>query len=409
MYHTPPSTGHRPRLFCWPASLRTDYSFPLRQKYFAFRQVQLDEEARFTGKGSYCCINLAKVLYDREMSVVQDDLEVGKVSDEDWEDTGLAHEQLRARVEHLRQDVSYAESEELQEQVDALEKEWVLWERFSVWMKKILSSRDALDSPEGECSIKWRVISLYDQIVCMKDGDKIRLLELIGDHSDDCSDRAVVGLEKAETVVQLIHSDDKLVNVLVLMFKKYLIEVEIAAKSLSGGVDDQYYLKESLESYLFYCTHLREVLGLDTRNIAMLHDSYAVKYTFDEVIDRVFKRLTVDDLVGFIACNGVFRDVYHKEFMSYYNSMENLDFSNPVYLEKMMEDFYVEKSKNLLLMAGFIVEGTKYDDPYSFPSIPHIFREGYDAENNATMPIAVLLIAGVLFGSVVLSNQDNSE
>ncbi len=348
-------------------------------KYNEFR------EAQYRSPASHY-INLSKVLYDPELDVEVAMVDNEEVSDDTWtlmlesekqfdieisvlksELTPLWAKHYVAKYLGIIYDVDEIESSQksINDQISKLTINKKQWSDFADWMKKLLSSQDGVNNAGF---MKMRVFNLYQQIINASKKDKIRLLDLVSEYNLACSDRAVVGLEKAEVLAQFINvGEDLKLNVLILEFKRHLIQTELVSAASP----------ESVASYLFYSLYFNEILGLRNQNKMMSHVSLANKRSFDESIDAIFKRITVEDLVGFISSHEMFQEAYFQEYMKIVDRLQgeigNLDYDDPKIGElnneyhNVTNYFYQDRARKLLLTKGFITNNVGYLDPAVLP------------------------------------------
>lgn len=322
-------------------------------KYHSFRTAQLR-----SGQPYY--LNLCKFLYDREIECL--DL-IGN----DWNLIAEMANRFANGTEHEEGETISSSRLDLRP----------LWACFLQWTKQLQASKDA-ESDLGRNFILARIKSLYLRIVSESDEYKRCLLEVIAKNSSKCPDRAVVGLEKVELIAQLMSlGDDFMINILVLAFKRHLISTELVPLNS----------KESVETYLYYSILLDEILMLKNGNKLMLYPESAVKQSTGKVLDKLFGRLTIEDLEGFVADNKIFRKralqendedtaVYLKELAEIQEAVYLLDPGNLEMgalknrREITTDNFFKSKARKYLIQKGFITKDVNYEDPGSFPFMP---------------------------------------
>lgn len=382
-------------------------------KYNEFRSKQCASQAPYY-------INLNKVLYDEEVKYEVED-SVGDVSDDYWKIMGESEKQFDIEINHLKSElrplwakhciakylgIIYNREEiesrekEVNKRINELSNAKKAWGEFSSWAKKLLTSQEGKNNPGY---IKTRVANLYQQILQASEKDKNRLLDLVMEYNLACPDRAIVGLEKAEVVAEIINAGEDLkLNVLILEFKRHLIQTELVIDSQS----------ESVETYLFYSIYLNDVLGLKNKNKSMAFASMAVKRSFENSINAVFKRMTVEDLIGFISNHEMFQEAYQEEYRKIIDGLQgeiaDLDFDDPLYEQKAIEldnkykrtvsCFYQDKAQELLLEKGFITEDVNYEDPEALPGAQILEPKQLACRlmENSNTPI-LIFCANVLF------------
>ncbi len=353
---------------------------PFAGKYNKFRNAQYGSEAPYY-------VNLSKVLYDPEINFeVENGADSGVVSDDCWKSMLENEKQFDKQISKLKSELTplwakhciakylgiiykvdeiEAEQKAINKKINALVTRKKQWSDFSKWMVKLLSSSDGLNNV---AFIKMRVFNLYQQIMHVSGKDQNRLLDLVSEYSTACEDRAVVGLEKAEVIAQFIAAGEDLkLNVLILEFKRHLIQTELVP-AVS---------RESVETYLFYSLYFNELLGLRNQNKSMNSPFIAVKRSFDVSVEAIFKRMTVEDLIGFISSHELFQEAYHDEYMAIVDELQgaiaDLDYDDPRILElnnvyqKVTNFFYQEKAQKLLVEKGFITVDVDYEAPDMCP------------------------------------------
>lgn len=332
--------------------LKVEINNSFELNYFSYRRTQMGSQEAYY-------LNIHKVLYDRKIRMIDEEDVLMNVNFSDW------YCMFKTYV--------HFEDEEIEE----LQKEKEIWMSFSEWMNLLICSKDA-ENKEGWQQIKNRVWRLYLNIISSKHEDKMRLLKIIKKHSENCADGAIVGLERSEIMARFMHCGEALlINLLVLEFKKCVIKSEFVPQS-----------KESNESYLYYCLLLNDVMMLKMKNETMLFHQIVKKYSFDEICKRIFGRMTIEDLVGFISQHKLYRKVkfdendidrikYLENISSIKNEIEKLDPKKDEkeiillfgQLERITDKFYEVKALAILVRRGFITSNSNYKDPSFFPSI----------------------------------------
>lgn len=314
---------------------------PFALKYNEFRKKQYASQAQ-----SY--VNLNKILYDPEIdSKTENEIDRGVVSNNCWKLILESDKQFDIEIAKLKSELTplwakhciakyigiiydlnelEVKQNDINKQISKLMAAKKSWSGFSIWVKKLLTSADGCANPDF---IKSRVFNLYQQMLNASEKDKNRLLDLVFEYSRACDDRAIVGLEKAEVIAQFINVGENLkLNVLILEFKRHLIQTELVPAAS----------EESIETYLFYSLYLNGILKLRNQNKFMKHVLVAFNpHSFDEVISAIFKRMTVEDLVGFISNHELFQESYYQEYMAIVDRLQgeiaDLDYDDPRIVE----------------------------------------------------------------------------
>lgn len=350
---------------------------PFATKYWEFRKSQYENP-------SDCYLNLNKVLYDPEISSLGDAEIIQNVTNEDWKLMYEWHKQYTNEITALKQNLTTlwikhciahylniiykttdieSQQKEINDQIAKLTDKQKHWENFAVWMDKLLQSEDGIKNPN---MIKSRVFNLYKQIMDGSDNQQ-SLLSIISEYSDACVDRAVVGLEKAETRMQVSKlGEDLAINVLILEFKRHLIQLELVPMDS----------RESVETYLFYSLYFNDVLMLKNKNSLMSFAQVAQRSSLSDSINKIFKRITIEDLVGFISNHEIFHKNYEKEYAEIVDRLQGkiaeMDFNDPEIVTvnneyiNVTSNFYQDKAKVLLMKKGFLTPDVNYEDPSSF-------------------------------------------
>lgn len=346
-------------------------------KYVEFRKKQFESP-------SDLYLDLNKVLYDEKMTFALENDNVSEVSKDYWQLMINTKQQFEIEIKELNKELTKlwgkhllakylgigsineieAKQNSINQRVNLLTSNKKLWCDFATCVDKLLSSAEGKSNPDF---MKTRVFNIYQQIINASEKDKRRLLDIISEYSTACNDRALVGLERAEIVAPLIRiGDDLLLNVLILEFKRHLIQIELVPTNS----------RESVETYLFYSIYFNEILMLKNKNKSMDYASIASKHSFDEAINAVLKRMTVEDLVGFISGHEMFQEAYQKEYTQIVDGLmgeiADMAFDDPNIMtinnkyKHVVDCFYQEKARELLCEKGFITANVNYNDPNSF-------------------------------------------
>lgn len=308
------------------------------------RDILADEEG---------ALNIKQLLYGRSegFEIPQIGHE-GKITDEIWEGVKL---ELGFELK------KHYQGEELKKKISAVES----------FLSNIDHSSDAKGSELGREFVRTRVSRIIGFIIkrFSEEGSgeessrlAYELLGIFEEGGNKCPDRATLYVEEAEVHLEMsLTKPSERVGVFAKLFLRNII--------MSKLINVNY--AEAVEVCLFYFEVFDEILSLEIKFRGMLYREMAKNGIFmkhQRAVKEVFKSLTRENLIGFVAGYEFFRELHEKEWgklsEEYIAQIDKLDMEAQNYNAELMRvygereiaerAFFEGKAREALTEAGLI-------------------------------------------------------